>query len=219
MKRLIKFILIISFMLMAGNIKSESKTNHHDSILEKRDEQHIHDNQEGLETKEPSEHSIYNLRATWLTQDGRKIKLYDLRGKVQVVAMVYTSCQNVCPRIVSDMKRIESEIPEHQRDRVGFVLVSIDPGRDNPERMKAFALERGLDLKRWVLLSGDENSILELAALLGVKYKKESETDYAHSLVITVLNKKGEVVQQQVGLGIKQVEIKTAIENSLLSHH
>lgn len=54
---------------------------------------------------------------------------------------------------------------------------------------------------RWTLLNGDESSILELAALLGVKYKKTSTLDYAHSNIITILNEEGKVAYQQVGLG------------------
>jgi protein SCO1/2 len=46
----------------------------------------------------------------------------------------------------------------------------------------------------------NENSVLERAALLGVKYRSVSKTVFAHSNLITVLNKKGEIVHQQEGL-------------------
>jgi protein SCO1/2 len=52
----------------------------------------------------------------------------------------------------------------------------------------------------WNLLQGGSEDIQEIAALLGVKYKKESNGDYAHSNVITVLNPQGEIVWQQTGL-------------------
>jgi len=42
--------------------------------------------------------------------------------------------------------------------------------------------------------------VLELAALLGVKYKASANGQFAHSNVITVLNAKGEIVHQQIGL-------------------
>lgn len=211
MKRLIKFIAIIAFVLSASNSKSENETNHHDSSIEKSYEHHHHNQQEELGAKEPTDYSIYNSQATWLTQDGKEIKLNDLKGRIQVIAMAYTSCQNSCPRIVADMKRIESEVVKSHGDKVGLVLVSIDPERDTPEKLKAFAAERGLNLEHWTLLHGNENDILELAALLGVKYKKLSETDYAHSNVITVLNQHGEVVHQQIGLGVNHLETMVTI--------
>jgi protein SCO1/2 len=41
---------------------------------------------------------------------------------------------------------------------------------------------------------------LELAVLLGIKYRKEPQGGFAHSNLITVLNKQGEIVHRQVGL-------------------
>ena len=49
-------------------------------------------------------------------------------------------------------------------------------------------------------MSGKPDDVLELAALLGVKYKEDSNGQFAHSNVITVLNAKGEIVHQQIGL-------------------
>ena len=47
---------------------------------------------------------------------------------------------------------------------------------------------------------GTADDVLELAALLGVKFKKDARGQFAHSNVLTVLNPGGEVVHQQVGL-------------------
>jgi protein SCO1 len=51
------------------------------------------------------------------------------------------------------------------------------------------------------LLHGESDDVLELAALLGVKYKEEATGQFAHSNLITVLNADGEIVHQLVGLG------------------
>src|SRR5690554_1384706 len=45
--------------------------------------------------------SVYNLPSTWQTQEGDTLLLEDLRGKVVVVVMIYTSCQAACPRLVA----------------------------------------------------------------------------------------------------------------------
>jgi protein SCO1/2 len=54
--------------------------------------------------------------------------------------------------------------------------------------------------REWTLLSGQPDDVLELAALLGVQYRQTRAGQFAHSNVITVLNAKGEIVHQQVGL-------------------
>lgn len=163
------------------------------------------------EFNEPTDYSIYNLNNLWLTQENIAIKLNNLRGKVVVLSMFYSSCDYACPRILADMRRIQSQVDEGKQGQVAFVLVSIDAKRDTPQKLKAFAIENGLDSKYWYLLHGTENDILELAALLGVKYRSVSETDFAHSNLVTVLNKEGEIVYQQEGLGVKHAETSAAV--------
>jgi protein SCO1 len=154
-----------------------------------------------LAAGDPAEWSVYLLESEWKDQDARARKLSSLSGKVQVVALVYTHCGYACPRIVADLKRIEGEVAAAHPGRVGFVLVSIDPERDTPERLRSFAEGSRLDPARWTLLNGSDAQVLELAALLGVKYRRESAADFSHSNVITVLDPHGVVVHQQLGLG------------------
>src|SRR5688572_10039809 len=73
-----------------------------------------------------SDLSIYNLPSQWTTQDNKNIEMKDLKGKVLVMVMIYTSCKSACPRLVADMRHIEERIPENLKDKVQLVLVSID---------------------------------------------------------------------------------------------
>ncbi len=151
--------------------------------------------------------SIYNSTTSWQTQNSDTLQLKELRGKIRVVAMMYTNCQYACPRLVADMKSIESSLGD-SADEIGFVLASIDTRNDTPEKLKRFAIENNLG-SEWLLLHGSENDILELAAMLGVQYQRSSETDFAHSNVLSVLNEDGEIVYQQNGLGLKDETVAT----------
>ena len=146
---------------------------------------------------EASENSIYQLEAVWKTEEGNKIVLNDLKGKKQIMAMIFTTCTYACPLIVNDMKKIESQI---KRNDVNFLLISIDPKRDTPEALKKYAENNKLDLKKWRLLTADETSVSELAAVLGFKYNQEPDGSFSHSNIINVLNEKGEVAYQHFGL-------------------
>jgi protein SCO1 len=156
---------------------------------------------DGLPADEPAGFSIYHATSTWTDQNGQRRPLDSLAGRFQVVAMVYTSCGDACPRMLLDMKRIEGELPAELRDRVGFVIVTLDPERDTPERLAEYARGARLDDARWTLLHGDPGDILELAALLGVQYRAMGDGDFLHSNLLTVLDPAGQVVHRQVGLG------------------
>jgi protein SCO1/2 len=149
-----------------------------------------------------SEMSIYNLPTTWTTQDSEDIKLQDLQGEVLVMVMIYTSCTAACPRLVADMRNIEKELPEDVKSEVKMIFVSIDPETDTPERLKAFAKENLLDEAPWMFLRSSEENTREFAAVLAVNYKQITPIDFSHSNIISVFNRKGEMVFQQEGLGV-----------------
>jgi protein SCO1 len=148
-----------------------------------------------------SDFSIYDLPSRWQDQHGDTLALRSLGGRVQVVAMVYTECSATCPLILQALKRIEATVPVAQRDRVGFVLVSLDPMRDTPGRLAAWAESVRLDSARWTLLSGSDDAVRELAATLDVRYQSQPDGEIAHTNGITVLDRNGAISHRQIGLG------------------
>ena len=156
---------------------------------------------------EGERYSVYDLDTRWRDQHGTARQLSSLRGRPQVVAMIYTHCSTTCPFTVAEMKRIERESP---RD-VGFVLVSLDPARDDPARLAMFASERGLDAARWTLLDGSDDAVRELATVLGVRYRRVSPEELAHSNALTLLDADGAVVYQHAGLDAS-AEVERAID-------
>jgi protein SCO1 len=147
-----------------------------------------------------TDRSLYQLESKWTSDVGREVRLEVLRGRPQVVALFFASCEFACPITVNDMKRLEAALPEGVRDQIGFLLVSIDHERDTPEALRAFRGRQELGTQRWTLLRGGADDLRELAALLGVNYRKDARGQYAHSNLITLLNADGEVAFQQSGL-------------------
>lgn len=153
-----------------------------------------------------SEESIFNLTSKWNTEEGKEITLKELQGKTLVMVMLYTTCKAACPRLASDMRNIEAKISEDYKNKVNYILVSIDPVTDTPQKLKAFAQENYMDGKQWTFLQGTENSVREFANVLAVKYKQISPLDFSHSNIISVFNPQGELVHQQEGLGVDNKE-------------
>jgi len=152
--------------------------------------------------KEISDLSIYNLPSKWTNQNGKEIELKSLRGNVLVMVMIYTSCKSACPRLVADMRDIESKLEKNTKQHVKLILVSIDPKTDTPERLKSFAIENQMNQDPWIFLRSSEENTREFAAVLAVNYKKISPIDFSHSNIISVFNPEGELIFQQEGLGV-----------------
>lgn len=171
-----------------------------------------------VELKQPtltdslSDLSVYNLPSHWTNQNGEEMELKDLKGNVVVAVMIYTSCKAACPRLVADMRHIEKTVKSKNKDKIKFLLVSIDPKVDTPERLKQFAIENEMDGEQWIFLRSNEEDTREFAATLAVNYKQISPIDFSHSNIISLFNAQGELVYQQEGLGVDYAPTIDAIE-------
>ncbi|MEQ6122126.1 SCO family protein [Reichenbachiella sp. MALMAid0571] len=153
-------------------------------------------------SEELDEMSIYHLPSKWNTQNGEQIELKDLQGNVLVMVMIYTSCQMACPRLVADMRNIDTQIEEKLKKNVKMILVSIDPETDTPDRLKKFSIENQMEGNQWLFLQGTPESVREFANVLAVKYKKITPIDFSHSNIISVFDQQGVLIHQQEGLGV-----------------
>jgi protein SCO1/2 len=157
-----------------------------------------HDHDHMMKAAEPlSGTSIYNLTSSWTDQDGKRVMLDSLRGQPVVAAMAYTSCPDICPMIVADMIAIEDRAKEVSLKGIRFAFFSLDPAIDTPERLTAYAKDHGLDPAHWTLYRGDDKAVRELAAALGVRYRRDASGGFDHSAIITILDADGTIVAQQ----------------------
>lgn len=158
---------------------------------------------------EVSEESIFNLESHWITQNEDTVQLRDLMGKPMVVVMIYTSCEAACPRLVADMRNIHQKVGS---EGVNYLLVSIDPEKDTPERLRKYAKEQELTGSEWILLQGKADDVREFSNVLSVKYKRISPIDFAHTNIISVFDDRGVLQYQQEGLGVDNAVLVEKIE-------
>ena len=159
--------------------------------------------------------SLHDLAGRWTDQDGRARTLASTAAPVRVVAMVYASCVHTCPLLVGDMKRLEASLDPARRADVRFVLVSLDPERDTPARLREFAESTRLDPARWTLLTGTEDDVLELAAALDVRFQRQASGEIAHANLLTVLDADGAIVHREPGVGGDQQGLRAAVARLL----
>lgn len=154
-----------------------------------------------LETGAVSDKSLFLLSSDWKTTHGEEKKLESYRGKVVVTSMFFTNCASACPRITADMKNIEAGLTPEEREKVQFVLITMDLARDTPEQMSKFAADHQLN-DSWDLMRSDQNATMEIANVLGVRIQPLDSGGFDHSNVIHILNPEGELVYQQKGLNV-----------------
>ena len=117
-----------------------------------------------------------------LDEEGRPTTLFaGARGRVTIVAFVYTTCAEAtgCPLSTAVLHRLDRTIADDRalRDRVALASVSFDPDRDTPERMRA---QRALHAPRasWRFLTARDGGMLDpVLADFGQRVDKLTRAD------------------------------------------
>ncbi len=105
-----------------------------------------------------------------VNQDSARVSFpADFEGQPIIAAYIYTSCQSVCPAISANMKKVSQKIPSDRQ--VQFVLISFDPKRDTPSRLRDYRKKFQLDPQKFTLLTGDSTTVSSLMDEIGIRTK------------------------------------------------
>jgi protein SCO1/2 len=121
--------------------------------------------------------------------------------------MVYTSCTTACPVTVADIQRMEMELGA-QKDDLRVLLISMDPTRDTPEKLKELADRHKVDPERWRLIRTDDVRLIHrISQTLGIEIYPEANGEFSHSAVYTLLDPDGNNDSRVSGLGADVSEL------------
>lgn len=117
---------------------------------------------------------------TLIDQNRQPFRLSDHQGQVVMLYFGFTHCPDECPITLGTWKQV-SNLLEDEADQVRFVMVTVDPERDTPERMAEYLAVFNPD---FVGLSGSVAEIEDVALPYSVFFKKlpveEEEVRSAH---------------------------------------
>ena len=94
-------------------------------------------------------------------QNGKTITEKNTKGKIYVANFFFTRCQNICPRMMDNLKKVSDAFG--MDNRVCILSHSVTPVYDNVNVLKKYAAEKGISNGNWHLLTGDRAQIYKLA--------------------------------------------------------
>ncbi len=108
-----------------------------------------------------------------MDQDGQPVNLEQFQGRVVLLAPFLTSCQEECPITTAALLNVQRTLEQDGLSKKVIVLeATVDPGRDTPSRMKAYAHLTG---STWPLLTGSPATLASLWHHFGIYYQKVAE--------------------------------------------
>jgi protein SCO1/2 len=142
--------------------------------------------------KNPKRVSIYDLDVKLTDQNNKTVGLDVFKGHPTAVAMFYASCPYACPMLIGKLKSVERDLPKKNKKNMRFLLISFNPEEDSVAALKDVEKRYKTDAN-WRFARTDKSTVREIAAVLGIKYKQQSDGEFDHTSFVSLVNKKGEV--------------------------
>jgi protein SCO1/2 len=131
---------------------------------------------------------------TLTDQNGKPFTLDNLRGYWTFLAIGYTSCPDICPTTLATFRALSRQITaKGAKPAEQFAFVSVDPGRDTPERLAQYV--HYFD-PSFLGATGSDRNLQALTGQLGLPYARVEDKGSAlgylmdHSAAIVLIDPK-----------------------------
>jgi len=137
---------------------------------------------------------------TLTKQDGKRLTLKELRGKVLAITFIFASCTDTCPLLTAKMTGIQDRLGPAFGPQAFFLSITVDPQRDTPAVLKRYAEAHRANTAGWAFLTGSEVEIQDVANRYGIYYKKKPRGDVDHTFLTSLVDQNGILRVQYMGV-------------------
>jgi len=105
------------------------------------------------------------------THLGEKVRFYDdlIKGKIVTINFMFTACPKVCPRITTNLVKVQKLLGHRVGRDIFMYSITLDPEHDTPAVLKEFAKMHHVS-PGWLFLTGKPEDIEVLRRKLGFTY-------------------------------------------------
>lgn len=153
--------------------------------------------------------------------DGRPIETgYVLQGsRPVIVTLNYSDCPMLCNVQLSQLGKTLSKLDLQIGEDFDILTVSIDPAETSETATKTknrFAkpliAQHENVMDGWTFCTADENSINQLANILGFSYTRDERTgEYYHPAMLAFLSPKGVITRYSLDVGFEVQDLRKAL--------
>jgi protein SCO1/2 len=122
-------------------------------------------------------------------QNGHLTRLSDQRGKLVLIAFLYTECRDVCPLIAGDLNRSVRALGS-RGDDVRILAVSVDPQHDTPAAVRRYVRTHHLGPQfHWLI--GTKEQLAPVWQDYNILVESRTRDQIAHAAPIYLLDRDG----------------------------
>lgn len=98
---------------------------------------------------------------SFVNQYGEMVSSKSLEGNIKIVDFFFVDCQTICPKMSSQLKRVQDKIQTVKN--VVILSHTVNPESDSVPVLKRYAEEYGAIKNKWHLLTGDKKELYKIA--------------------------------------------------------
>jgi protein SCO1/2 len=128
-----------------------------------------------------------------VNQDAQPFGSKQLAGKVWIADFIFTTCRGPCPIISTRMSELQKPLAKSDIRLVSF---TVDPEKDTPEVLRAYADKLRKEPLRWDFLTGPLAAITSLSRdgfKLAIAAGEEPGTGPVHSTRFVLVDRTGTI--------------------------
>ena len=136
-----------------------------------------------------------DLNAFSLFENDKPFTQTNFEGKWDLVFLGFASCPDMCPMTMQKMAKTAQMLSQKEGliEKINFVMISIDPDRDSPERVNEYAKAFNDQFKG---VSGNIKDIYQLSLNLTLPFtpvidSKNTDYDMDHSMNLALIDHSG----------------------------
>ena len=139
---------------------------------------------------------------TMTSQNGKTVKLSDLRGNVVVLTFIYTRCPlpDFCPLMDKKFSELAQRISTFpaRANKVRLISLSFDPEHDTPDLLRKHAQVRGATPPLWSYAVASHAELAKIGGSLGLFYQP-GDNEIAHNLCTAIIDAEGKLARLEIG--------------------
>lgn len=113
-----------------------------------------------------------------INQDNLSINSSEYEGKVLIVIFMFTRCPDVCPIVSANVKWLQGQLDDQERESVEIISITVDPWSDDSSTLTSY--REGMSLE-WNHFTGDLEQLEPVWGNFGVGLKTVATDEYGYN--------------------------------------
>jgi len=113
---------------------------------------------------------------TFTNQNGDTITQDTFKDRIYIADFFFTTCATICPIMTGHMVKLQDELQDDPQ--VMLLSHTVTPETDDVARLNKYAAQKGVDARKWHLVTGDKKAIYDMARKSYLAAKDQPYNDY-----------------------------------------